>query len=176
MKNTFDLAIFDCDGVLIDSELIICSAEAQALTTAGYEISTEDLIKRFCGVLAQSMYRIIEAERGHPLPASLPGDVQQIVFRRYRSELRPIKNAFDVLTALKIKACVASGSAPEKLALGLTETGLFDLLHPHIYSSELVARGKPYPDIFEYAARQLDVTHDRCIVCLLYTSPSPRDA
>ena len=164
MQRAFDLIIFDCDGVLIDSEAIICAAEAEALTAAGYRISTEDLIKRFCGVPAQAMYRIIEQEWGRSLPSCLAADVKQMILDKYHTRLQPIEGAGDVVSALEVKKCVASGSAPDKLALGLRLTGLFDLFDPHIYSSDLVARGKPHPDIFIYAAGQLDVAQERCLV------------
>lgn len=159
-----ELVIFDCDGVLLDSEVIACSADAEALTKAGYEISTAEVIERFAGVPADAMYAAIEADLGRPLPRNFQTDVKTSILARYRSELRAIVGAAEVLSAMRTRRCVASSSAPAKLALGLIETNLFDLLYPHVFSTTLVARGKPHPDIFLYAARAMEVGRERCLV------------
>ena len=159
-----ELVIFDCDGVLLDSEVIACSADAEALTKAGYEISTAEVIERFAGVPADAMYAAIEADLGRPLPSNFQADVKASILARYRSELRAIVGAAEVLSAMRTRRCVASSSAPAKLALGLIETNLFDLLYPHVFSTTLVAQGKPHPDIFLYAARAMEVGRERCLV------------
>ena len=159
-----ELVIFDCDGVLLDSEVVACSVDAEALTKAGYEISTAEVIERFAGVPADAMYAAIETDLGRPLPSNFQADVKASILARYRSELRAIVGAAQVLSAMKTRRCVASSSAPAKLALGLIETNLFDLLYPHVFSTTLVARGKPH--IFLYAARAIsgEVGPERCLV------------
>ena len=159
-----DLVIFDCDGVLIDSELIACTADADALRELGYEITPEEVVERFAGTPAEVMHKAIEAELGRPLPDDFDDRLGQRIFEKYRTELQPIEGIAEVLRALPYRKCVASSSRPAKLALGLVETGLFDLVYPHIFSTALVPRGKPHPDIFLYAARVMGAEVSECIV------------
>ncbi|MEM7597030.1 MAG: HAD family hydrolase [Pseudomonadota bacterium] len=159
-----DLVIFDCDGVLIDSELIACAADADALTEIGYPITTEDVIARFAGVPADAMYAAIEADTGRALPGDFKARVEQRILDAYRTELKPIEGIAQVLAQIRVKKCVASSSTPSKLALGLVEAGLFDLVYPHVFSTVLVERGKPHPDIFLYAARMMGVEPSNCVV------------
>ncbi len=158
------LVIFDCDGVLIDSELIACSVEAETLTAIGYEITPTGVVERFTGLPSKTMYARIEAELGRALPDDFGAQVKQRIMAEYRTELAAIDGAAEVLTSLPVMKCVASSSSPDKLALGLIETGLYDLLYPHIYSTALVERGKPHPDLFLYAASALGVHASDCIV------------
>lgn len=162
--NCMELIIFDCDGVLIDSEVIACSAEAEALAEIGYEISFERVVERFLGVSSNEMYAQIEFEMGRDLPTDFSCRVKQRISEKYRTELRPIDGIKEVLASLKTRNCVASSSLPEKLALGLIETGLFELLYPHIFSTVLVERGKPNPDLFLYSANALGVRPSACMV------------
>jgi len=158
------LTIFDCDGVLIDSELIACAADAEALSEIGYEITTDEMIARFSGMPDEAVYATVEAELGHSLPQGFGQTVKQKILSRYRTDLRAIEGAAEVLSALPGRKCVASSADPTKLALGLIETGLYDALCPHVYSTALVARGKPYPDIFEYAAKMMGAMASDCLV------------
>lgn len=158
------LVIFDCDGVLVDSEIIVCGAEAEALSAIGFEISRERVVERFAGMPSEAMYKIIEAELGHALPADFEARMKRRTVEMYRTELRAIDGAHEVLTRMKTRKCVASSSDPSKLALGLIETDLFDLLYPDIYSTALVARGKPHPDLFEYSARTAGADPSDCLV------------
>ena len=158
------LIIFDCDGVLLDSELIACTADAEALTAFGYPISAEAMSHRFAGVPSEALYRDIETETGRKLPPGFGAEVEACIMEKYRTDLAPIPGAAEVLTALTLPRCVASSSAPAKLALGLIECGLYDLVYPNIFSATLVARGKPHPDIFEYAAARMDTAPADCLV------------
>jgi HAD superfamily hydrolase (TIGR01509 family) len=160
----FDLVIFDCDGVLIDSEVVSARADAKALQTLGIDISAEDLARRFAGVSYAKIDAEIQAEYGITFPEGFRERVRQVVLGMYQTELAVIDGAFAVLSALKVQKCVASSAAPAKLAMGLIVTRLYELVYPHVYSAALVAKGKPEPDIFLYAARQFGVSADRCIV------------
>jgi HAD superfamily hydrolase (TIGR01509 family) len=160
----FDLVIFDCDGVLIDSEVVSARADAKALQTLGIDISAEDLARRFAGVSYAKIDAEIQAEYGITFPEGFRERVRQVVLGMYQTELAVIDGAFAVLSALKVQKCVASSAAPAKLATGLIVTRLYELVYPHVYSAALVAKGKPEPDIFLYAARQFGVSADRCIV------------
>lgn len=159
-----DLVMFDCDGVLIDSEMIACTADAELLTEAGYPITAEEISARFAGVPGPAVYAEIERELGRALPADLPGRFKERVIAKYRTELTAIDGVADLLVRLQTPRCVASSSEPAKLALGLIETGLYEALYPHIFSATLVPRGKPHPDIFLYAAEKMGTAPARCLV------------
>lgn len=159
-----ELIIFDCDGVLLDSEIIACAADAEALTAFGYPITTEEMSRRFAGIPAKALYAEIEAETGRAFPPGFMVTVKARIMEKYRTELTPIPGAAEVLEALPLPKCVASSSAPAKLALGLIECGLYDLVYPNIFSARLVARGKPHPDIFEYAAAKMETAPANCLV------------
>ena len=158
------LAIFDCDGVLIDSEVIACGVEAEELSKIGFAISRQGVIDRFSGMPSDVMYPMIEAELGRALPAGFGDQVKHRIVEAYRTELRAIDGVAEILGALRGPVCVASSSAPAKLALGLVETGLYELLYPHIFSTALVQRGKPHPDLFLYAAKAMGAAVSDCVV------------
>lgn len=158
------LVIFDCDGVLIDSEGIACAADAEELTAIGYPITTEQVAERFAGVPSDAMYKTIEDDWGHRLPEDFKTRVKDVIIEKYRAELKPIPGAAEVLSTLTLPKCIASSSAPAKLALGLVETELYDLVYPHIFSVALVTKGKPNPDLFLYAAKAFKTEPKDCMV------------
>ncbi len=160
----FDLVIFDCDGVLLDSEIIACRADAEAYTRLGYEISTAEVARRFAGMLDEAVDEVLSAEIGVPLPANFRAEIKKSVIEKYRTELQPIAGARKLLSSLTIDKCIASSASPAKLALGLVETELYELVYPDVFSASLVKRGKPYPDIFLYAAGKMDASPANCIV------------
>ncbi|MEM0989178.1 MAG: HAD-IA family hydrolase [Pseudomonadota bacterium] len=90
--------------------------------------------------------------------------MRETILKRYRTELQAIPGAAEVLAAVTLPKCVASSSDPSKLALGLIDTGLYDLVYPHIFSAALVDRGKPHPDIFLYAAERMAISPRDCLV------------
>lgn len=159
-----DLAIFDCDGVLLDSEVIACSAFAAACRELGADLTWQEVAARFTGVPDADMDAQVAAEYGLTLPPGFRDRVKASVEARYRTELQSVPGAAELLSSVRGRACIASSSAPAKLALGLVECGFYELVYPHIYSTALVPRGKPAPDIFLYAARQHGVPAGHCIV------------
>ena len=159
-----DLIIFDCDGVLIDSELIACGADADILTEAGYPITRDEVVARFAGIPADDMHRTIEAEMGRPLPQGLSARIEARVMELYQTELTAIDGAREFVEGLSVQVCVASSSQPAKLSLGLVVTGHFEAFYPHIFSASLVSKGKPAPDIFLFAAQQMAANPASCLV------------
>jgi HAD superfamily hydrolase (TIGR01509 family) len=159
-----DLVIFDCDGVLIDSELLACTVDAEELTSLGYRITAAEVVRRFAGVSASDMFAQIERAAGRALPADLNERIEKRVLERYRSDLRAVAGVAETVATLPWPYCVASSSRPSKLGLGLIETKLFDLFYPHIFSTVLVDNGKPSPEIFLYAARRMGARPEQCIV------------
>ena len=161
------LLIFDCDGVLIDSEMIACRAEAACLAALGIGIAADELLDRYLGIGLATMLADLEARLGAtlpPLPADLADTLRQAVAVAFDAELRPMPGIHSVLRALTGPRCVASGSAPERLRHSLGLTGLLPHFDPHIFSATQVARGKPAPDLFLFAAQRMQAATDACLV------------
>ena len=159
-----DLIIFDCDGVLLDSEIILARAHATAFARAGWPVSELELLRRFVGIADPEMYRAVELELGRPLPTDHDTIVRTEIERAYREDLRAVVGVQAVVASAKLPKCVASSSSPAKLKLGLTLVDLYDSFAPNVFSATMVERGKPAPDLFLYAARQMNVAPSRCVV------------
>lgn len=158
------LVIFDCDGVLVDSEPIAAQVMAETATAYGVPLMPQDCIDRFTG---RSMVRVraaLEADLGYPLPNDFEAEVRARDFIAFEHALQPIDDIATVLRELKMDKCVASSGAPEKIRFTLGLTGLLPLLEPHLFSASMVARGKPAPDLFLYAAEQMVHAPRACIV------------
>ena len=167
MGGGVGLVIFDCDGVLVDSEMLACGVEARALTAAGYPITTAEVAHRYVGVSDGDMRRAIEQESGRTLPddhvARCAAELEDV----FRRELRAVQGIAAVVDAVKASGrpvCVASSSSPERLRLALGLTGLWERFAPHVFSAKMVARGKPAPDLFLLAAREMAVEPAACLV------------
>ena len=161
MSSNFDLVIFDCDGVLVDSEVISCRAHSEMLTRHGYPITSDEVLARFLGVSDREARSIIEAELGRSLPDDFETQVKEATLQFYAGDLQAISNVREAIGSIALPKCVASSGTPEKIQHGLVCAGLYDLLAPHIFSASQVARGKPAPDLFLFAAEQMQVTrHD----------------
>ena len=158
------LVIFDCDGVLVDSEPIIAEAEAEALAVAGFAISPRELLDRFTGVPAADMFRTLAAEQARPLAAGFADRIEGRIAEAYRSRLKPVPDAEATLRRLDIPYCVASSSGLGRLRLALLVAGLDWLLAGRIFSAEMVARGKPSPDLFLHAADRMAAAPADCLV------------
>jgi beta-phosphoglucomutase-like phosphatase (HAD superfamily) len=149
----FDLVIFDCDGVLIDSELLSARADRETLAECGIELSIEEILDRYTGISFADVVADLEARHG-PLPADFAERRRRRLWPLFDSELRPIPGVTVVIDALTCKACVASSGRPERLRHALSLVGLYDRFHPNIFSAIEVARGKPAPDLFLHAAER----------------------
>ncbi|MGI4982445.1 MAG: HAD family hydrolase [Janthinobacterium lividum] len=158
------MLIFDCDGVLIDSEVLICRIVAETLTEVGFAITTEQVIHRFAGRPALEQQREIEAEWGQPLPDDYGAKVHARSIAAYRRELQAMPGVSDMLQQIQVPVCVASSSEMDKLRLGLRVTGLASRFEPNILSAGMVARGKPAPDVFLFAAGWMRTCPRECLV------------
>ncbi|APG86826.1 haloacid dehalogenase-like family (plasmid) [Sinorhizobium americanum CCGM7] len=163
-RQPFELVIFDCDGVLIDSEALASRIDAEELTRIGYPTSYSDVVLRFTGLSSATMRKMIEEDWGRPLPSDFDAVVQSRIKESYRTELQAISGIDVLLRQLPLRRCVASSSAPEKLRLGLELTGLWSHFDPDVFSSVMVKVGKPAPDLFLFAAGQMGVEPARCVV------------
>ncbi len=159
-----EIIIFDCDGVLIDSEIIVCRLVSEVLTELDYPITLEGVVERFAGRPQREMVADIEADCGRTLPERFFAECKRRTADAYRTELRPIDGVRQVLDEIDVPVCVASSAYPEKLRLGLESTGLYDKLAPNLVSASFVARGKPDPDVFTYAAGWMRRPVTECIV------------
>ena len=160
----FDLVIFDCDGVLVDSEVISCRAHAETLTRHGYPITADQVLERFVGLSDREARLTIEAEIGRRLPTDFETEIKQAALQRYAAELQDIPHIAETLAAIDLPKCVASSGTPEKIRHGLESAGLYRLFAPNIFSATQVRNGKPAPDLFLFAAGQMATPAARCVV------------
>jgi HAD superfamily hydrolase (TIGR01509 family) len=161
---TPELIIFDCDGVLVDSESTVCGIVADLLTQAGIAITTSEVVRRYAGVRAASMYAELERVHGVALPDGFAHDVHRATLQAFREQLKPMRSVDDVLRGMTFRRCVASSSEPERIALALTVTGLLRHFDGHLFSASQVRAGKPAPDLFLHAARTMGVEPGACLV------------
>jgi HAD superfamily hydrolase (TIGR01509 family) len=161
---SIDLIIFDCDGVLVDSEVISCRAHADVLTRHGYPITSEQVSERFLGRSTKQANLEIETELGHKLPEAYHGDLQDELFRAFEADLEAIRGIHDVLDVVAQRVCVASSGSHPRMRVSLGSTGLHERLAPNIFSSSQVTNGKPAPDLFLFAAKEMGVPPERCVV------------
>jgi HAD superfamily hydrolase (TIGR01509 family) len=159
-----DLLIFDCDGVLIDSETIVCRVEVEALKEIGYAVELEHFMDRFIGTAEKDGRAIIEAELGRKLPPQFNAETARRVAEAFARELAPMPGIAQALAVLPQSKCVASSSLPERLSYTLGLTGLSPWFGRAVFSTSLVARGKPAPDIYLYAAEQMGAAPERALV------------
>jgi HAD superfamily hydrolase (TIGR01509 family) len=164
MNGPPDLVIFDCDGVLVDSEVISNRIFMEGFAELGIVFTLEEMLAFGVGKNAVTLAAAIEQEFGVTLPAGFIEGQRARIMEAFTTELRPIDGIPELLAALKLKRCVASNSHIRRVRHALTTTGLMPHLEPHIYTPAMVAQGKPAPDLFLYAAEQHGIRPDRCLV------------
>ncbi|MCA1489624.1 HAD family hydrolase [Sinorhizobium alkalisoli] len=161
-----DLIIFDCDGVLVDSEIIASEVQAALVSEAGYPISIDEMNERFAGMTWRDTLLTIEKEANVPLSASLIDKVDTILDQRLARDVRIIDGVLPVLMQLTLPHCICSNSTSERLATMLGKVGIRDHFGPHIYSARDLGpdRVKPKPDIFLHGAAQFGRDPSRVLV------------
>ena len=157
------LVIFDCDGVLVDSEVLSCRIDAEFLTEIGVPYTAEEIARQFLGVSLKTMISRIEADRNCKLPDDFGDRLNRRLFTSFETDLKPIEGVREAILSLPYPRCVASSSLPERIALSLRVTGLSDLFD-HIFSASEVPRGKPAPDLFLHAAERMGTSPESCLV------------
>jgi HAD superfamily hydrolase (TIGR01509 family) len=158
------LLIFDCDGVLVDSEVIANAVLAELITSLGHPTTVDDSIQTYTGRSLKDVLAIAETLLGRPIPQDTADDYRRRLFDRFRRELAPVEGVQAAIAALPHRRCVASSSAPERLSLALEVAGLAPLFGNSVYSAVQVPRGKPAPDLFLHAARAMGEPPADCIV------------
>jgi HAD superfamily hydrolase (TIGR01509 family) len=157
------LIIFDCDGVLVDSELLSCRCLCEALAGCGIEVGLEETLDLFLG---RSLDAVLEHYQGlgRSIPRQFPAELMVKVQETFRSALCPIEGIGSVLEGLKVPHCVASSSTLDRVSLSLSLTGLAGHFGDRLYTAQMVDRGKPAPDLFQYAARRMQADPARTLV------------
>lgn len=159
---SFDLVIFDCDGVLVDSERLAVRTEARILRALGWPLSHEEIVVRFLGRSAAYMHAQIELHLGRSVDWDAEFETRyRDVFRR---ELVAVDGIIDTLDRIEAPVCVASSGTQEKIRSSLALTGLLDRFEGRIFSAQDVAHGKPAPDLFLSAAATLGAAPSKCAV------------
>jgi len=156
--------IFDCNGVLVDSESIVADVAAQELTRAGFAVSPDIVARFFTGRRPSDMLGDIEAATQRRLPPNFGVTLAAATLRRLHTELRATAHVEHALTWLRGPKCVASSSPLDRVRISLECTGLLRFFDPYLFSASDVARGKPAPDLFIYVATKMQVAPSDCIV------------
>jgi HAD superfamily hydrolase (TIGR01509 family) len=158
------LVIFDCNGVLVDSEPIAASVLAEALKRVGVALSAEAVARRFHGRRPADVFAAVEKATGRRLPFGFSADVAAETLRRLRAELRAIPHIAHALTWIRGPKAAASSSSLDRMRISLEITGLLRFFEPRLYSASDVAAGKPAPDLFLRTAANCQVDPAACIV------------
>jgi HAD superfamily hydrolase (TIGR01509 family) len=158
------LVIFDCDGVLVDSEPISNRILAERLTAIGLPTTTAESIRDYMGRSWASCEALIEQRLGRPLPEGFADGYHEELYAALRSEVEPVAGVVAALDAIAAPVCVASSGSHEKIRTSLGTTGLLERFEGRIFSATDVARGKPAPDLFLHAARTCGAAPEHCVV------------
>ena len=161
MRSNFDLIIFDCDGVLVDSERVANAVFARVLEEeCGLQFSLEEMFDHFVGHSKVQCLQIVEDMTGSPPSPVLADRYQQDINKALQDSVEAVTGIESVLQSIGIPYCVASSGSHEKMAGTLGKTGLAKYFDGNIYSTSEVANGKPHPDIYLHAARSSGTASD----------------
>jgi len=158
-----DLIIFDCDGVLVDSELLSCRCLSEVLSEFGIELSPDQALELFLGRSTASI-ELYYREIGQMVPDGFLARLKSRVLTTFKGALQPIPEVGSVLSDLRAPFCVASSSDIDRVSLSLDVTGLAPYFNDRLYTAQMVKRGKPAPDLFLYAAEKMQALPARTLV------------
>jgi HAD superfamily hydrolase (TIGR01509 family) len=157
--------IFDFDGVVADSEALANTVLAEFVSALGPPTTLDDALSRYCGRRWVDVMAAIETDVGRPLPSDFAERLKRATLDRFRADLQEVSGAGAFIRKFSgVPRCVASSSSADRLALCLSILGLEAEFAGNVFSADQVARGKPYPDIFLFAARRLGVDPRACLV------------
>ena len=158
------MIIFDCNGVLVDSEPLATAVVSEEFMRAGFPLTPDVIARYFTGRRPTDMFAEVEIAAGRKLPAGFAATVASATLRRFRAELRATAHMAQALSWLRGPKCVASSSSFDRIRLSLESTDLIRYFEPYLFSATEVANGKPSPDIFLHAAGRMHVNPRDCIV------------
>ena len=159
-----DLVIFDCDGVLVDSEPVSNRIFVQHLERHGIAMTVEAALRDLAGRSLPSCVALLEERYETKLPHDFIAVLQADTMQAFASELKPVRGVAEALDRISLATCVASSSAPAKIRLSLSLTGLLPRFDGRLFSASEVARGKPHPDLFLHAASRMGHAPARSVV------------
>jgi len=159
------LLIFDCDGVLVDSEVVVAPVVAGLFTAHGATLSGDEVLDRYTGLANPEMIRQVEREFGVTLPERFLAELESAELEALERDLRAVPGMAALLDGLgDVPVCVASSSAPERIRRSLEVTELAGHFGDHVFSASEVARPKPAPDLFLHAAARMGWSPGECMV------------
>ncbi len=160
--------IFDCDGVLVDSEVIYKASEREFLEKVGLVYETKEFFRRFMGRSEESFFEEAGndhfAKHGKPLPHDFKENLLNYQNAEFERRLSDVPGMMNVVSSVTIPKAVASSSPTEILHYKLNKTGYEGMFGDHVYSARMVAHGKPEPDLFLYTAEKLGIAPAQCVV------------
>lgn len=164
--DSFELVIFDCDGVLVDSEQITNEVFARVLhEECGMQMSLDQMYQTFVGRSSAQCLTILEAMLGGPPPPGFEARCKTEITEALQSSVTAVAGVEQTLQTLDIPWCVASGGSHQKMRTTLGRAGLWHYFEGRLHSTDDVARGKPWPDVYLYAAARMGaVLPERCLV------------
>jgi HAD superfamily hydrolase (TIGR01509 family) len=164
MSRPVELVIFDCDGVLVDSEPLAIRVDVRVLAELGWVMSEAEVIERFVGRSHEFMVAEIEAHLDHPLADDWEEEFRHLYRDAFAAELDPVDGVVEALDQITTRTCVASSGSQEKMRYTLGLTGLYERFAGRIFSASEVATGKPAPDLFLHAASEMGIDPPACAV------------
>lgn len=163
-NRQFDLVIFDCDGVLIDSEIISLSMLIHELALRGVQVDLDYVSRNFLGRSYPTVMQTIRDQFGLDLPPEFETHYRDRLMAAFEADLTVMPGVRAALDGLALPRCVATSSSPRRAEQSLRLTGLGDLVGPRLFTASMVTRGKPAPDLFLHAAARCDADPARCLV------------
>lgn len=158
------LIIFDCDGVLVDSEPLANRVLHRLLASIGLRMTLEEVMSGYIGRTRQGCIDLTEEKLGRPVPDTFVADWNALLFETFRKELRAVEGVKDLIAGLGVPSCVATNSGADRLRVSLESVGLLARFEGRMFSADEVAHPKPAPDLFLHAARKLGFAPATCTV------------
>ncbi|MFL9876805.1 HAD-IA family hydrolase [Herbaspirillum rhizosphaerae] len=163
-RSEFDLVLFDCDGTLVDSEVVVADAWSQYVERYGVTLTAQEALQQFRGTSMKLCLARIEELHGAPLPAVFEQELRGVMTEMLSERLQPINGALEMVQALSVPFCLASNAPRAKIELCLKVTGMLSYFAGRIFSAYDVQKWKPDPTLFLHAAASLGVPSHRCAV------------
>jgi HAD superfamily hydrolase (TIGR01509 family) len=158
------LVIFDCDGVLVDSELLANEVFAEYLNANGLVMPLDEVMERFIGLSLKTCAQITLEDYGVRLPDDFIPEIRRLTEIALADDVKGLPSVREAVERLALPVCVGSSGEHSKMTLTLTTSGLFDLFEGRLFSATEVENGKPAPDLFLYAARKMGFNPENCLV------------
>jgi len=164
MNKNYKCIIFDCDGVLVDSEAISAKVFLEMVSELGCDLDFQTVLKQITGTSMKENLKFFSECVGEGLPDNFEEEFRKRSFEAFKTDLKPIPSVHELIEKIKLPIGVASSGPANKIKLNLTTTGLIDKFGEHIFSSYDIESWKPEPDIYLHAAKQLGFSPEECAV------------